>query len=198
MGPCDLHYFGMRECDCDYPHCYAHLVHLPSQETCRARHEPPNRNRLGFNRDSNRERHGLSGRAACLPHPLCPPATCPGHYLQDCCADLRAYPSTDGKFVRKLNIPLTITQGIAPTLIFIRMSGLLDTPSALTLSGATPSSRPISTRLDLSRSMTASTGPGMFTSTERRNYEARWKPSGVDLESNFSPKFSSAENSTVV
>ena len=99
MEPCGLHYCDSLECDCDYPHCRAHMVSLPSQETRRARPKLPDKNRSGCIRHHRRERHALSSRAALLHHPLLHPAPWPGYHVDDGRADLRAYSSSDWEIV---------------------------------------------------------------------------------------------------
>jgi hypothetical protein len=82
-----------------------------------------------------------------------------------------------------------ITQGIAPTLIFIRMSGLLNTPSGLIHSGAAV------TPLGFARSeRTVPTNPSMCIAVDMPMSDMKSKPGGRDPGSDFSSKFSDVEN----
>jgi hypothetical protein len=86
----------------------------------------------------------------------------------------------------------SITQGIAPTLIFIRMFGLLNLPSGLLRSsGIASASRPGSTRVVLGQCTITSTGLGPLDATEMPNSE---KPDDRDLGSNSN----STENTSMV
>ncbi|KAF8477791.1 hypothetical protein DFH94DRAFT_846157 [Russula ochroleuca] len=85
------------------------------------------------------------------------------------------------------------TYGIAPTLIFIRMSGLLNTLPGLVRSGAavTPLGFAGNDRT------TVPTNPGMCIAVDIPMSEIKLKPSGRDLASDFGSKFGSMEkNST--
>ena len=78
-----------------------------------------------------------------------------------------------------------MTQGIAPTLIFIRMSNLLNAPqSGLIRSRVISASLPLSTKLASRHSTTTSTDPGLVI--EVRKSVTQWKSSGGDLGSNLS------------
>jgi hypothetical protein len=89
------------------------------------------------------------------------------------------------KFVVDLIPQIPHTQGIAPTLIFIRMSDLLHAqPSGLIRSGVASASRPVSTKLAFTHSTTTSTNPSL--TIELRKSEIEWKPSGGHLGSNLS------------
>jgi hypothetical protein len=78
-----------------------------------------------------------------------------------------------------------IAQGIAPTLIFIRMSGLLYTPSEVIHSGVTSASLPVSIQFGSghgSDGTTASTDRSLRVATEnpKSKIVGEQKPSGGD------------------
>lgn len=183
MGSCLFHRIIMRERNCDHPHRCAHLETFAPQEERYVRRELPERNRSGCNHHHRRERHALSGRAACLLRPLCHPPPRPGHRRGHCRASLCAY-SPPEENIDVGSIP-PITQGIAPTLIFIRMFGLLNSRG-----GRTPSSRgasaplTISTRVVFGDSTITSTSPGPPDATDM--HKSVWKPSGGGPGSIFS------------
>ena len=181
MEYCVIRRFFLHERGCDHPHCCAHLVPLPTRETRGAGRELPDRNRSGCNRHHHREWRTLSGCAGCLVHLLRQEPPRREYRLGDFRASLRAYSLPEEKIgVDGLNT--SITQGIAPTLIFIRMFGLLNSPSGLLRSsGIASASRPGSTRVVLGRSAIISTGLGPLDATEVPKSE---KPDDGDLGSN--------------
>lgn len=78
-----------------------------------------------------------------------------------------------------------ITQGIAPTLIFIRMFGLLNSRGRQAPSGGGASTPlAISTRVVFNGSTITSTDPGPPDATDMP--KSVWKPSGGNLGSTFS------------
>lgn len=191
MEYCVLRRFFLHGRGCDHPHCCAHLVPLPTRETRRAGRELPDRNRSGCNRHHHREWRALSGRAGCLVHLLRQEPPRREYRLGNFRASLRAYSLPEEKIdVDGLNT--SITQGIAPTLIFIRMFGLLNLPSGLLRSsGIASASRPGSTRVVLGQCTITSTGLGPLDATEMPNSE---KPDDRDLGSNSN----STENTSMV
>jgi hypothetical protein len=124
-----------------------------------------------------------------LHHPLLHPTPCPGHHIDDGRADLRAYSSSEWEIVID-SIP-QFAQGIAPTLIFIRMSGLLYTQSGVIHGGVTSVSLPVSIQFGSSGGSGGGTAvltdPGLRIATEvpKSNIDSEQKPSDGGLGSNL-------------
>ena len=83
-----------------------------------------------------------------------------------------------------------ISQGIAPTLIYIRLSGLLTTQSLVLISSGFPprtvsTSRPKLTKLGFIRSTTTSTDLALAVKVPKSETDSDCKPGSGDLSSNM-------------
>jgi len=131
-----------------------------------AGHALPDRHGQGRDRYRRREWPALSNRATHLCHSLCHQPPCPGCCLFDCGTDIRTYSLPRPKGKSPLMESHSTPQGIAPTLIIIRVAfGLSSTTTSgrLRSGGALPSVTRSATQVRLGYSTTVYSDSGHRT-----------------------------------